>query len=113
MGPAWFISAYELDFDASVLHGEDVFNQVAWAENAEGFDVQQMSMTTVRLPTIPGMQVPVAFGFQTSDRYEKLIQLYVHFPRNYIPLCDTMLKLTLPGVPTCEIVPPGKDEELA
>ena len=48
--------------------------QVAWAENERGFDVLQMQLSSVVLPSIPGATVP-ARGVE-GERQRALLVVY-------------------------------------
>merc|ERR1719247_3725983 len=87
--PGWYVSAIS-SFDGAI-------KQVAWAENERGFDVLQMQLSSVVLPSIPGATVPAAFGFRCRDRLEKTATLTVRLPPNYIPDCRTISFLSIPG----------------
>jgi hypothetical protein len=94
--PAWYVNAIRDDYQT--------FNQpvqVGWAENERGFDVLQMDLSRVILPNIPGVRVPAAFGFRSRDRLTGQATLELTFPPNYIPMCETINFLSLPGNPGC------------
>jgi hypothetical protein len=97
--PGWYVSAIS-SFDGAI-------KQVAWAENERGFDVLQMQLSSVVLPSIPGATVPAAFGFRAKDRLEKTATLTVRLPPNYIPDCRTISFLSIPGYNTVPEREPG------